>query len=348
MDVRVNPLGDATLSIKREALRPLFYAHNFLESRSGFHYLRTMKKLNLPVTPITIKDEFSPLKSVIIGLGVPYQQDKEQVASEMLEFPLVPNTARKEEVLALTYPTEDILIPEYEDYVATLQKYDIEVLRADPKIAYSFDYTCPRDIGFVIGDLFFISNMSVASRADEYRTILHYLSDIDEGNIRRGPEEAIYEGGDVILLDEKTILVGINQRTNDAGFEYLRCCLSPLGYDVIPARHRQLHLDCCLNPLGRGHLLIHPGSLEGNSDDTWQTLKKFEWIEVDDIEREHLATNILSINPDTVLVRDHSACARVNQVLKEKDYTVEEITFDGVPATGGSFRCASLVLSRAG
>ena len=305
--------------------------------------------MNSPVgSQISIQDEFSTLKKVIIGLGTPYQQNKEQVANEIAEFPLVPNTARKQEVLALTYPTESILIPEYEDYIATLEKYSVDVLRADPDVAYSFDYTCPRDIGFVIGGLFFIANMSVASRADEYRTILHHLHDIEEENIRRAPEGAIYEGGDVILLDKTTILVGINQRTNGEGFEYLRESLSPLGYEVVPVYHSQLHLDCCLNPLGRGHILIHPGSLDGNSENTWQTLKGIEWITVDDIEREHLATNVLSINHDTVIARDHPCCARVNRVLREKAYNVEEISFDGVTATGGSFRCASLVLSRIG
>jgi len=305
-----------------------------------------MNNSNSTVTQILIKDEFSPLKKVIIGLGAPYQQNKEQVANEMAEFPLVPNTSRKDEVLALTYPTEEILNSEYVNYVATLEKYGVEVLRADPEVAYSFDYTCPRDIGFAIGDLFFICNMSVASRADEYQTIMHHLNNIEEDNIRRAPEEVIYEGGDVVLLDEGTVLVGINQRTNIKGFEYLRKSLSPQGYAVVPVFHRQLHLDCCLNPLGRGHLLIHPDSLEGNTDSTWRALKRMEWISVDNIEREHLATNILSINPDTVIARDHSACARINRILKEKGYSVEEITFDGVPATGGSFRCASLVLSR--
>lgn len=109
-----------------------------------FHYFSTMTFNNSPVdSPISVHDEFSTLTRIVIGLGTPYQQNKEQVANEMAEFPLVPNTARMEEVLALTYPTESILIPEYEDYIATLEKYGVDVLRADPGIAYSFDYTCP-------------------------------------------------------------------------------------------------------------------------------------------------------------------------------------------------------------
>ena len=58
----------------------------------------------------------------------------------MAEFPFVPNTDRKPEVLALTYPTEELLLPEHADYVDVLERYGVEVLRADPAAAYSFDY----------------------------------------------------------------------------------------------------------------------------------------------------------------------------------------------------------------
>ena len=264
----------------------------------------------------------------------------------MHEFPFLPNTARKEEVLSLNYPTEEILGPEFQEYVAVLEKHGVEVLRADPGAAYSFDYTCPRDIGFVVGDIFFISSMAVRSRAEEYKTIMNHLDDVSVEQIVRAPQETVIEGGDVIVLDHQTILVGINQRTNHKGFEFLKSHLAPIGYEVIPVEHRQLHLDCCLAPLGLGHLLIHPESLEENIDKTWQTLRRYDWIIVDAVEREHLATNILSIDPRTIIARNHSSCARVNKAIKALGYAVEEIKFDGVPATGGSFRCASLVLTR--
>jgi N-dimethylarginine dimethylaminohydrolase len=300
----------------------------------------------MPVTSLSISDEFSRLKQVIIGQGSPYLQDKAQVAAEMSEFPFIPQTDRRDEVLALSYPTEKILIREYADYIDRLDKHNVDVLLADCTAAYSFDYTCPRDIGFVIGDLYFIANMAVASRIDEHLTIQHHLASIDPIKIVRLPENCLLEGGDVIVLDKSTILVGYNQRSNRKGYEFLKDTLSPMDFRVIPFQHSQLHLDCCLNPLGLGHLLIHPESLEGNPDDSWEVLQNYEWITVDATEREHLATNVLSISPDTIIARKHPACARVNRDLVNLGYTVEEIGFDGVPATGGSFRCASLALSR--
>ena len=295
---------------------------------------------------VSVNDEFSRLERVIIGLGAPYQRDKEQVAREMAEFPLIPNTDRKAEVLALTYPDEALLVEEYRGYVAVLEKYGVEVLRADPGAAYSFDYTCPRDIGFVIGEHFIDANMSVASRRDEIRTIEAHLQGIASDRRLRPPAGCLLEGGDVILLDARTVLVGYNQRSNERGFEFLRECLAPMGYTVVPVPHVQLHIDCCLNPLGQGHLLIHPDSLAVGGEDFWPLLEKFDWIEIDSAEREYLATNVLSIDPQTIIARDHPACARVNRVISDLGYSVEAITFDGVPATGGSFRCASMALKR--
>ncbi len=298
------------------------------------------------VNRLSIQNEFSTLKQVIIGQGAPYLRDKEKVAAELQEFPLIPNTAWKEQVLALTYPTEEQLIGEYAAFIAVLEKHGVEVLLADTTAAYSFDYTCPRDIGFVIRDTFFIANMAVHSRADEIKTVLAHLKNIDPQKIIRPPAGAIIEGGDVIVLDAQTVLVGIHQRTNQKGFEFLRDFYAGKGVDIVPVYHSQLHLDCCLNPLGMGHMLIHPNSLAGNSDETWRVLKQADWIEVDDVEREHLATNLLSINRSTLIARQSFSSARVNGILTELGYTVEEVVFDGVPATGGSFRCASLVLCR--
>lgn len=293
-----------------------------------------------------IRDEFSRLRSVIIGLAAPYQRDKSRIAEEMREFPQVPDTDRKAEVLALDYPDETLLLREYADFVELLESHAVEVLRADPAAAYSFDYTCPRDIGFVVGERFFIANMAVPSRVDEIDTIAQHLAQVDRQAILRPPPGCLLEGGDVIVLDARTVLVGYHQRSNRKGYEFLRDTLSPEGIDVYPLPHRRLHLDCCLNPLGMGHLLIHPASLAGMDRQSREILRRYSWIEVDAVECEHLATNVLSIDSSTIVARDHASCRRVNRQLESLGYRVEAIGFDGVPATGGSFRCASLALAR--
>lgn len=79
------------------------------------------------ISSLSVGNEFSRLRQVIIGQGSPYQQDKTQAAAEMSEFPFVPDTDRREEVLALIYPTEEILIGEYSDYIAALESSGLRV-----------------------------------------------------------------------------------------------------------------------------------------------------------------------------------------------------------------------------
>nr|MDJ0777955.1 arginine deiminase-related protein [Gammaproteobacteria bacterium] len=191
-----------------------------------------------------------------------------------------------------------------------------------------------------------IANMAVPSRVDEIDTIAQHLAQVDQQAILRPPRGCLLEGGDVIVLDAKTVLVGYHLRSNRKGYEFLRDTLSPEGIDVYPVPHRQLHLDCCLSPLGMGHLLIHPPSLVGLDRQSREILRQYSWIEIDAVEREHLATNVLSIDSSTIVARDHVSCRRVNRQLESLGYRVEAIGFDGVPATGGSFRCASLALAR--
>lgn len=296
--------------------------------------------------PLLIENEFAPLISVIIGLGEPYQEDKNAVLQAMGEYSQLPKTEHYEAVLRAEYPTADQLKREFAAFVAVLHRYGVQVSRPDPTLAYSFDYTCPRDIGFVIGNKMVVANMSVASRAEEFETIRPYLQTLPQLDLITMPENAHAEGGDVIVMGSD-VLVGINQRTNEAGYQFLKNRFEPLGYAVHPVYHRQLHLDCCYNPLGLGHALVHPGSLSHNNpESTIQVLKKQQWVTVTDEEREHLAPNVLSIAPNVIVARQSPHLSRVNAQLNALGYTVEELLFDGVPATGGSFRCASLVLNR--
>ena len=147
---------------------------------------------------LAIKDEFAPLTRVIIGLGAPYQRNKARVRSEFEDYTQVPDTEHKAAVLALDYPLEAQLETEYAALTTTLTKLGVEVQRADPNRAYSFDYTCPRDIAFVVDDSLIIANMAVPSRAQEFETIRPLFEGLATSKILKPPPGARLEGGDVV------------------------------------------------------------------------------------------------------------------------------------------------------
>lgn len=214
-----------------------------------------------------------------------------------------------------------------------------------------YDQLTPRDIGVTIGQRFLMCNMARRSRRYEITGVFPFI-------LSRGGEEpnliipddpaALMEGGD-LMVDKGRLLVGISQRTNEAGLAFLQATFGQ-EFEVVPVHCRPLsegenvlHLDCTFNPVGSNHCLIYP---DGFREVPEVIRKDYQWIEVRKEEQAALATNVLSIDPEVVISRDHPACERVNQEMERIGLRVIRIPFDGAPATGGSFRCCSLPLVR--
>ena len=75
----------------------------------------------------------------------------------------------------------------------------------------------------------------------------------------------IAEGGDLLWLDEGTLVVGRGFRTNQAGIDQIRTFLEPHGVQVhafdLPMWHGSaacLHLLSLVSPLDRGLALVYP------------------------------------------------------------------------------------------
>ena len=288
---------------------------------------------------LNIANEYDRLTHVVMGTGLGYHRNAALVE--------VVNETQKSTFNAGAFPTEETLLPEFENFKSALRENGVHVYQ--PKLAPEAvqDQTCPRDIGFVIGDVLVIASMSVRSREEEIKGISH-LFDLWQGEILHAPENAFIEGGDVII-DQGRIFVGIGQRTGFAGLEFLQAKFGD-KYQIIPMPCRSLadgedvlHLDCTFQPLGLGHALIYPDGLETIPP---EISNNYTLIPVSRLEADALATNILSIKPDTLIARTAPVCARVNNELRKHGYKVIEVQFDLVPSTGGSFRCATLPVRR--
>ena len=293
-----------------------------------------MRKIALNIT-----NEFDPLSHVVVGTGTGYHRDRARVE--------VVNETQQRAFNAGAYPSEQTLLGEFAAFKAVLKENNIHVY--EPRLAPVTvqDQTCPRDIGFVIGDVLVIAAMRNHSRAEEFAGIRHLL-EYWHGHVIEAPDDAFLEGGDVII-DDQHIFVGYGQRSDRAGVEFMQDVFGQ-AYEIVPMACRSvaqgeniLHLDCTFNPLGLGHVLIYKNGLLNVPP---IVTEKYIEIPVDRIEAEALATNVFSIRPDTVIARSAPQCARVNAVLKDLGYRVIEVDFDLVPSTGGSFRCVTMPVHR--
>lgn len=282
--------------------------------------------------------ETAPLRRVIIGRYRGYRA-----------HPAYQEIVNEEQKKGL--PTEEELAPEFQAFRQALEAEGVEVLEPRYVGKFVYDQLTPRDIGMVIEKRFLMCNMRYASRRYEVVGVFPYIlaESHDEPNILIPDHpEALLEGGD-ILMDKGALFVGLSQRTNEAGLKYLQHSFGG-ALEVIPVHCKALeegenvlHLDCTFNPVGHQHCLIYP---DGFRKIPSFIKERYEWIEVTREEQAALATNVLSVNPGTVISRDHAVCQRVNDAMRQIGLRVIELPFNGAPATGGSFRCCSLPLER--
>lgn len=286
-----------------------------------------------------VQDEVSPLRHVVMGTGRGYHRDPARVE--------VVNSTQQHTVDTTGHPDEAWVTRDFDAFRAALRSAGVTV--HEPGLAADSvqDQTCPRDISFVIGGTFVRAGMRTPGRVEEIDAIAHILDGCDGPRVTV-PKGVVLEGGDVIVHGDH-VFVGAGQRSDPEGTEFLRAVFGDTHSIVpLPTQSRDkgediLHLDCSFNPLGLGHALIYPGGLAQIPD---ILRDRFDWIEVTRTEATAMATNVLSIAPDHIIARTDPSCARVNAALRRAGYTVTEVDFDAVPATGGSFRCATMPLQR--
>lgn len=246
-------------------------------------------------------------------------------------------------------PTQDSFKPEYDEFKRRLVENGINI--RFPKPGYADEQLFPRDIGFIVGNDFIEGRMRDPQRTKE----LDAISDIKArfSKVITPPEGVFLEGGDIIMDKGKRIYIGVGQRTNQQGYEFLKERYSGIftvipvntsvTYGVTNAQSNSpdvLHLDCAFMPVGKDHALIYRPGLRKIPKE----LEEYKFIELTPEEHYELGTNILSLTPDIVIAR---TCAkRVNSILREIGIKVIEIDFDVAPKTGGSVRCSTLPLYR--
>ncbi|WP_158412553.1 dimethylarginine dimethylaminohydrolase family protein [Ilumatobacter nonamiensis] len=285
---------------------------------------------------VFVDSETAPLRSVIVG----YPDNFLQVDPEII------NETQRRFYDGPDAPTAAAVTEQLNGFIEELTSRDIEVHQPHP-LPYIPDQMMTRDIGVVIGDTFVVTTMAARSRRHEWRGYAHLFEHFPEHvKVLFGPEDLVIEGGDVIV-DRGKVFVGIGQRTNLAGAAWLMQLVP--DYEIVPITLRGLdhgedvlHLDCSFLPVGDGYALIYPGGMREVPATVRDT---YEWIEVTQDEQRVLGTNVLSIDPSTVISQPTSV--RINEEMRARGIDVIEVPYSEPPKTGGSFRCCTLPLHRA-
>jgi dimethylargininase len=119
------------------------------------------------------------------------------------------------------------------------------VLPADPALP---DSTFTEDTAIVLDEVAVMTHPGSISRRPETAAIAAVLSRFRPLLWMEGP--GTLDGGDVVKIG-RTLFVGIDTRTNEAGIKELESLITPLGYHVVRVQtHQCLHLKTCATWLG--------------------------------------------------------------------------------------------------
>ena len=299
----------------------------------------------------SIKNEFDTLNKVILGIGDDFG------GTPPIKNVYDPHS--RKHVLQNTYPKENQVVSELNQFKNILVKYNIDVLR--PKNIESINQVFARDIGFVINDVFFISNI-IQDRIKEIEGVKHILSSFKNSKICFLPDDVSVEGGDVIVFNDFIFIGTCNEsdfstkkvgRTNKRAVEFFQNYFPEkkvFGFELKKSdtliEKNCLHLDCCFQPLGLGHVLICYEAFNNKKDLKMicKTFSKNNLIKISNEEMGDLNSNLFSISKNVVV--SDKKFKRVNRILSNLGYKVEEVEYSNIAKMGGLLRCTTLPLIR--
>jgi N-dimethylarginine dimethylaminohydrolase len=257
------------------------------------------------------------------------------------------------------FPKQSNITKEMNAFLEVLEKYNVVVLR--PENIKGLNQVFSRDLGFVIGDTLIISNV-IDNRSKEIPAIKNIIDRITNKKVLNLNKELIIEGGDVCVT-KGHVFIGFSKsadikkykvaRTNHSSVDFISNKFpnfKVMGFELFKSDQNKdentLHLDCCFQPIGNQYGIIAPESFKNKSDINYleNLFGKSNLFYLTKSEKNIMSSNIFSIS-ETVVVSD-SRFKRLNNWLRKRNFSIEEINYSEVSKMGGLFRCSTLPLIR--
>lgn len=231
---------------------------------------------------------------------------------------------------------------EFNLLVQTYQNLGIEVFFLPPSETYP-DSVFARDFGACLKDGYILGRFKHEYRKNERKA---YEKKMQELNIPQlfKIHEGYFEGGDFFFLDDKTIVIGLLERTNQIGYQEIKKHFKN-QYEVlfVESDPEFLHLDMCFNLIDEHLALICKDAFDISFLQELQK-RNIELIEVSkkDIFRHGLNVQALGDKKVLALKKNHD----INLQIKQKGYEVIELDITEILKCGGGIHCMTFPLKR--
>jgi dimethylargininase len=149
-------------------------------------------------------------------------------------------------------------------------------------------------------------------------------------------EPALAEGGDTLWLDDRTLVVGLGYRTNEAGARQLAAALPDLDVVTVDLPHYNgpgevMHLLSLVSPLDLDLALVYLPLMPVRLVELLRA-RGYELVEVPDDEFESMGCNVLALGPRVALALDGNPETRRRMEAAGVDvrvYSGEELSRKG-------------------
>ncbi|HUA42153.1 MAG TPA: arginine deiminase family protein [Streptosporangiaceae bacterium] len=204
-------------------------------------------------------------------------------------------------------PDPDLLGRQHDQFCQLLADLgcDVEVAAAADEMV---DATYVRDPGMVTGRGAVLFQMLKPARAAEPPLLGTALEAVGVPIVARLSGPASADGGDIIWLDERTLLVGRSYRTNAAGVHQLREILAAEGVVVSSADmphdrgpEHVLHLMSVISPVAHDLAVVYP-PLAPVPLMQELAMRGVRIVAVPPAEYETMACNVLAVRPGVVVM----------------------------------------------
>ena len=226
-------------------------------------------------------------------------------------------------------PDYDQAMQQYETYIQALRErgLEVKVLPADERFP---DGHFVEDPFVIFHDMAFRCRSAAPQREKEGESLKPHLSDL---RIIEAPADARLDGGDVLICADR-VLVGLSQRSNQAGINALRQALQTVKADIrvdaVPFTG-VLHLKSGLTELAP-HVLIHDPALITEFD--------FNWAHVITLPAEEgYAADVMPVN-DALFVA--AGCPQAHQAARAYYDEVIPLDMSEFRKMDGGLTCLSL------
>jgi dimethylargininase len=205
------------------------------------------------------------------------------------------------------------IVEEHERLVTLLEGEGVDVVVADPLDA-ALDAIYVHDPAAVTGRGAILLRPGKELRQVEVDAIERDLTAAGLDVLARLEAPATAEGGDMLWLDDATLVVGRGYRTNDAGIEALRDALPEVDVIAVDLPHHHgrdevMHLLSLISPLADDLALVYLPLMPVRLVELLEG-RGIGFVEVPDEEFDSMGCNVLALGPRRALALDGNAETR--------------------------------------